>query len=99
MHAEIHISHNNTCACKYNDAELCDDTRLPNGNAAADAMISVIAHELAEAATDPLLNAWFDSAGYENADKCAWDFGLYSGNANVVIGTKDTSAKNPCTPP
>ena len=38
-------------------------------------MASVIAHELEEAATDPDLNAWYDSRGYENADKCAWTFG------------------------
>lgn len=29
-------------------------------------------HELAESITDPLLNAWFDSAGNEIADKCEW---------------------------
>jgi hypothetical protein len=47
----------------------------PNGNAGVDGMISVIAHELEEAVTDPMLNAWFDAKGYENADKCAWTFG------------------------
>ena len=38
-------------------------------------MISVIAHELAEAATDPKLNAWSNKNGDENADMCAWTFG------------------------
>lgn len=47
----------------------------PNGNVGADAMASVIAHELEEAVTDPDLNAWYDFRGYENADKCAWTFG------------------------
>ena len=47
----------------------------PNGNVAGDAMISVIAHELEEATTDPDLNAWYDTRGQENADKCAWTFG------------------------
>ena len=47
----------------------------PNGNAGADGMASVIAHELEEATTDPDLNAWYDSRGEENADKCAWTFG------------------------
>ena len=35
-----------------------------------------------EAATDPLLNAWYDLAGYEIGDKCAWIFG--SGNGDVT---------------
>ena len=47
----------------------------PNGNLGADAMASVIAHELAESVSDPNLNAWFDQTGNENADKCAWTFG------------------------
>ena len=47
----------------------------PNGNAGADGMASIIAHELEEAVTDPDLNAWYDRRGYENADKCAWTFG------------------------
>ena len=29
-------------------------------------------HEYSEAATDPHLNAWYDSSGAENGDKCAW---------------------------
>lgn len=67
----------------------------PNGNAGVDGMISVIAHELEEAATDPDLNAWYDSSGYENADKCAWTFGqaqykVASGAyANVHLGSRD----------
>lgn len=47
----------------------------PNGNAGADAMASVMAHELSETVTDPELNAWFDKSGMENGDKCAWTFG------------------------
>lgn len=47
----------------------------PNGNSGVDAMISVIAHELEEATTDPDLSAWYDGNGAENADKCAWTFG------------------------
>src|SRR5205085_6001892 len=39
----------------------------PNGNVGADAMASVVAHELEETATDPDLNAWYDRRGYENA--------------------------------
>ncbi|HEY4365588.1 MAG TPA: chitobiase/beta-hexosaminidase C-terminal domain-containing protein, partial [Bryobacteraceae bacterium] len=47
----------------------------PNGDPAADAMASVVAHELEESTSDPQLNAWYDSTGNENADKCAWNFG------------------------
>lgn len=50
-------------------------TTGPNGNAGADGMASIISHELEEAVTDPDLNAWYDSRGAENADKCAWTFG------------------------
>jgi len=50
-------------------------TNSPNGNSGADGMASVLAHELEEAISDPDLNAWYDSSGLENADKCAWKFG------------------------
>jgi hypothetical protein len=50
-------------------------TVSPNGNAGVDGMVSVLAHELVETLSDPLLNAWYDSSGAENADKCAWTFG------------------------
>lgn len=40
------------------------------------ALANVSGHELAEAMTDPASpNAWYDSSGYENGDKCAWTFG------------------------
>ena len=69
-------------------------TTSPNGNAGADGMASVIAHELEEAVTDPDLNAWYDSRGAENADKCAWTFGTTyaaanGSKANMRLGTRD----------
>jgi len=36
------------------------------------ALANVTGHELSEMLTDPRLNAWYDSSGSENADKCAW---------------------------
>ena len=47
----------------------------PNGNVVADGMASVLAHELVEPISDPLGYSWFDDAGFENADKCAWTYG------------------------
>jgi hypothetical protein len=69
-------------------------TTGPNGNAGADGMASVIAHEAEEATTDPDLNAWFDFRGNENADKCAWTFGTtYTASngakANMHLGSRD----------
>lgn len=66
----------------------------PNGNAGADGMASIIAHELEEATTDPDLNAWYDRRGMENADKCAWTFGstttLPSGaKYNMTLGSRN----------
>ena len=66
----------------------------PNGDGGADAMASVIYHELSEAVTDPQLNAWYDTRGYENADKCAWKFGTTyktttGATANVNLGGSD----------
>ena len=74
-------------------ASCAAQTTSPNGNAGADGMASIIAHEAEEAATDPDLNAWYDRRGAENADKCAWTFGTtYSaggGLANMKLGTRD----------
>ena len=66
----------------------------PNADPSADAMISVMTHELEETATDPNLNAWYDSSGQENADKCAWTFGATyaaanGSTANMKLGTRD----------
>jgi hypothetical protein len=66
----------------------------PNGNPGADGMVSVIAHELEEASTDPDLNAWYFATGAENADQCAWTFGTEytaanGSKANMKLGTRD----------
>jgi hypothetical protein len=68
----------------------------PNGNAGVDGMISVIAHELEEANTDPdPSSGWVDSSGAENADKCAWTFSsrqFTAGNGavyNMTLGSRN----------
>ena len=64
----------------------------PNGNAGADGMASIIAHETAESATDPDLNAWYFASGNENGDQCAWTFGTTfscnGGTANINLGSR-----------
>ena len=69
----------------------------PNDNPGADGMISIIAHELSEAVTDPdIATGWrfYSSNGNENADECAWTFGteytVSNGSlANMHLGTRD----------
>jgi len=64
----------------YAAAAGCDEGQYPNGASnQADPTINVVSHEHNEAITDPQLNAWYDAAGYEIGDKCAWDFGALSG--------------------
>ena len=71
-------------------------TTSPNGNAGVDGMVSVIAHELSEATTDPDPGGgWVDGNGAENGDKCAWTFGhaqfqVSNGSfANVTLGSRN----------
>ena len=69
----------------------CDSGQHPNGDD-ADATINVASHEHNEAITDQQGNAWYDRRGYENGDKCAWNFGTRLGGSsgsyyNQVIGT------------
>jgi hypothetical protein len=71
-------------------------TVSPNGNPGVDGMLSVVAHELEEATTDPdPRSGWADSRGQENADKCAWTFGHFQTQtangswANMHLGTRD----------
>ncbi|MFL5781610.1 MAG: PKD domain-containing protein [Thermoleophilaceae bacterium] len=67
----------------------CDVGESPTGTS-ADAVLNVVSHEHVEIVTDPLGNAWFDSNGEENGDKCAWRFGSLSGSPgglyNQLIG-------------
>jgi len=68
----------------------CDSGQHPNGDD-ADGTLNVVSHEHNEAITDPQGSAWYDRRGYENGDKCAWNFGAAlgstaSGQYNQVIG-------------
>jgi hypothetical protein len=61
----------------YGNLSVCQvpGTPSPNGNAAADAVISVTSHEVTEAITDPLLNAWYTAQGNEIGDLCNFNYG------------------------
>jgi hypothetical protein len=84
--------------CSQNGNNLCSGfmpgTKTPNGDWAADSMVSVVLHELAETATDPSdPNGWaFNNTGTEVGDVCDWDFGdVYPKDDyiyNVGIGDK-----------
>jgi len=50
----------------------CGEDSVNGSSGTLDGVSIVEGHELAEAITDPLLNAWYDSAGAEIGDKCAW---------------------------
>ena len=66
----------------------------PNGNLAADAMATTIAHLLDEVVTNPYGSGWFDKYGLENADKCDGEFGTTyltatGARANLRLGLRD----------
>jgi hypothetical protein len=74
-------------------AAACDIGQHPNGDD-ADATINLISHEHNESITDPLGTGWWDRNGYENGDKCAWNFGTARGSTatglynQVINGSK-----------
>jgi len=59
--------------------------RNPKPSQGLAALNNVGGHELSEVMTDPRGNAWYDGQGYENSDKCAWDF---SGSLITIGGTQ-----------
>ncbi|HEX3433964.1 MAG TPA: IPT/TIG domain-containing protein [Solirubrobacteraceae bacterium] len=66
--------------------EGCDDGEHPTGKPSDGVLQGGLSHEHNESITDPELNAWFDSQGNENGDKCrtfekASEFGTPLGKA------------------
>ncbi len=60
-----------------------------------EALANVSGHELSEALTDPRLDAWYDSQGEENADKCAWTFNgseSFGGSSWLIQGNWSNAA-------
>jgi len=72
----------------------------PNNDVPADRAVTVIAHELTEAVSDPELSAWFNSqSGLENADICQDLFGTTyqtpnGATANVKIAGRDYAVQS-----
>ncbi|KAG8385115.1 hypothetical protein BUALT_Bualt03G0008000 [Buddleja alternifolia] len=68
--------------------------RAPNGDVGTDGMISVIAHELAEVSSNPLINAWYagddPTAPTEIADLCLGVYGSGAGGGYVGVVYKDS---------
>ncbi|MSY59069.1 MAG: hypothetical protein F2663_01300 [Actinobacteria bacterium] len=64
----------------------CNVGQQPNGGE-GDSTINVLSHELAEAITDPHGDAWYDSNGDENGDKCAWYWGTTGNSVNLLPGS------------
>lgn len=58
----------------------CDPADTTTGHSQGlAALANVTAHELSEARSDPASpGAWYDAAGSENGDKCAWTFNVPS---------------------
>lgn len=54
------------------DVSGCGVGEYPNGhaNGNVDDTLSSLSHEANESITDPKLNAWYDSEGFENGDEC-----------------------------
>jgi Phosphate-induced protein 1 conserved region len=63
-------------ACPNGCGEFTTDASSPNKNLEADDGVNVMAHELMEAQSDPLGNAWYDTNGSgEVGDKCNFQYG------------------------
>ncbi|XWS37703.1 hypothetical protein CRYUN_Cryun19dG0067600 [Craigia yunnanensis] len=74
--------------------------KSPNGDVGVDGMISVIGHEVAELATNPLVNAWYAGqdpvAPVEIADLCEGIYGTGGGGSYTgqLLNDKDDATYN-----
>ena len=62
----------------YANAATCQGTGTEPNQDVGDIVTSATSHEMLEAATDPLLNAWYDASGNEIGDLCAYNYGANS---------------------
>jgi hypothetical protein len=61
------------------DPAGCSTGQRPNGTEADDTL-NIASHEHREMIEDPSGDGWYDAAGNEGADKCAWRFGRSLGS-------------------
>jgi hypothetical protein len=72
----LHLSYTNDPYMPDQGAN-CGAGFIPSGPSSSLQGWSIVAgHAFAESVNDPNLNAWYDAAGYEIGDKCAWT-GIY----------------------
>ena len=78
----------------------CGKDSVNGSGGLLDGVSIVEGHELAEAITDPLLNAWYDAGGNEIGDKCAW-----TGLEDITVSGRSFAVQplwnnkfNECTP-
>lgn len=80
-----HFTYNGTvikyAVFPYTDCRACS----VSGLTVADILTIVTSHEIREAVTDSLGTAWYDSAGYEADDKCAWQHLYQTANGNYWV--------------
>jgi hypothetical protein len=66
--------------CGSDAGNFLGGLQSPNHNLDGDTETSPLSHEINEAITDPnVYNGWYDSAGYENGDECAYVWGSTAG--------------------
>jgi len=70
----------------YAEISVCQGPGAPspNGDPVADDAATIASHELTEAITDPLLNAWYTNSGNEIGDLCAYNYGTLTWDSSAA---------------
>ena len=71
-------------AVPYPTATVCTTGQAPNGDPAADGAVNTVSRLVNEAMSDPLGNAWTDSAGNEAGAQCVNLFGSALGSTDAA---------------